>query len=193
MKQIRAKIFLDMNGVMYNWNGRAGPILGFDEKDPYTRIMLKSDPDGVEKIIKPDVVFQTIENMGASFWEGIQPLPWAHDLYNYCEKKSHGNVCFLTSPGKWADAPSGKIRAIRRDFPGAHILMGKPKFFCADARAILIDDHPKNARKFADWGGSDFLWPSQYRIEDGEITIPRLLDELDLLIDKAIERVSRSA
>ena len=187
------RIFCDMDGVVYDWMGKAMDIFDVDPADPKNRDILKYDDDSLFELRDKTHVYDVIDQMGEQFWENLHLLPWGRTLYEGLKKR--GKVVFLTSPGKWAAAAQGKVRAIRRDFDTSKILVGRSKEYCAHPNAILIDDKKSNIENFIEAGGTGFLWPNQYRIEDGDIEVEKVLEscfkEVEKLSHKIRERQKR--
>ena len=75
---------------------------------------------------------------------------------------------------------AGKLKCIKKhhgeDFKD--ILLGWPKWVCADANKILIDDDSKKGKKFEEYGGHWFEWPHPLKIIDGDLKIDDVLNDL---------------
>lgn len=184
----RVKIFLDMDGFVFNWNKEACRIMGINDQDPNIRKILKNDPEGIEKICSKEDLYRTINDHGSAYWCNLDIFPWAKKVFEFLNNR--GDCCFLSSPGKWLYAPAGKLQAILREFPGTPSLIGKEKYFAAHPEALLIDDHPKNIDKFVQHGGNGFLWPNQYYIEDElDFCVSELLSKIDSIITNIEENI----
>jgi len=118
-------------------------------------------------------VFETIEGLGAKYWENLELFPWATALYNGLSEI--GDVTILTSPGSWTHAGRGKLLALKRDFEIKNFILAKKKEVCAAPNAILIDDKKKNISKFREEGGWGHVWPNSFCIDDKEPTAEQAL------------------
>jgi 5'(3')-deoxyribonucleotidase len=149
---------LDLDGVIYDWLGAAINVFDINPLDPHSRKILKSYHDSIEMLRNKQEVLETIEGLGAAYWENLKLLPWAIQLYDALIEL--GDVTILTSPGSWTYAGRGKILALKRDFDIKNFILAKKKEVCAAPNAILIDDKKKNIAKFRDAGGWAYRWPT---------------------------------
>lgn len=163
---MKLKIYLDLDGVIYNWMESALEIFNINKNDTENKRILKTYHDGLEMIVPKQELFEKIESLGEKYWENLKLLPWANSLYEgLCEI---GEVTILTSPGFWSKAGEGKLAALKRDFHINKFILAKDKHLCAAPNCILIDDKKKNVANFREFGGWAFLWPNQFCIEDNE-------------------------
>jgi len=174
---MKLKIYLDLDGVLYNWTDSAVKVFNIDPHDKHNRKILKTYHDGIEMIRSKQEVFEKIEELGAEYWEGLKLFPWANTLYEALTEI--GDVTILTSPGSWTYAGRGKILALKRDFQIKNFILAKKKEVCAAPDCILIDDKKKNVLRFREAGGWGHLWPNSFNIEDGDPT--RRSSDLDCL------------
>ena len=163
---MKLKIYLDLDGVLYDWMGSALQVFKVDAKSPENRRILKTYHDGLEMIKSKQEVFETIESLGAAYWENLKLFPWANALYEALTEL--GEVIILTSPGSWTYAGRGKLLALKRDFEIKNFILAKKKEICAAPDCILIDDKKKNVARFREAGGWSHLWPNSFCIEDGQ-------------------------
>ena len=167
------QIFLDMDGVVADWEGAAIRAVGLNPEDPDVRRVFyynTSDGMALNKLVGNDVLVPTIEKLGVDFWENLDILPWARELYHKLMRLDHtAEVCFLTDPGNWPEfSVIGKLRWLKRHFNSHHVLFGKPKWLAAHSGNFLVDDKVSNVEKFVSHGGQGFSWPHQYVLLDGK-------------------------
>lgn len=169
------KIFCDKDGLLYDWEQHALDTFGYSlTKDEKNR--LKNNEIDVCHII-PKIMDDVSFHGGWEFWRDIPLFPWAKKLVEELKKK--GTVAFLTSQGKFLDAPKGKMIASHNHFPDVPLIMTSDKWLCAGPNTLLIDDKPKNTRKFQEHGGRTILFPTKYLVEEkGERIIWDLIDSI---------------
>ena len=174
------RIFVDLDGVLVDWIKGAFELFDLDLNDPKNReIMKKPGFNFEDEFVDEQIMWEKIESHSPEFWENLEPLPWAHELWHKINKE--GDVCILTSPGDVADACSGKARWIKKHLDTKRFLIGKRKWFCAFHNTILIDDNEKKCKQFIEEGGHAFHWPEQTNLQDGDISIG---DTIDKIIEK---------
>jgi hypothetical protein len=182
------RIFLDMDGVIYNWMESGCKLFNVNTDDQDTRKILKKYHDGLEVIIDKQKVFQTVEEAGSSFWENLNLYPWSKKLYSsLCDIAP---VTILTSPGMWSHAYAGKIAALKRDFNINHLILAKNKYLVASPNTLLIDDKKKNIKEFRDASGWGWVWPNSFCIEDKEIDIDSCISECLVYAEKVKYKVN---
>lgn len=94
---------------------------------------------------------------GVSFWENLEPYPWAVEFYS--KLKEMGDVTICTSPNADEECIIGKYRWAKRIL-GAKVkdfMVGGKKFLMA-GNGILIDDYIENVNKFRGAGGTAILF-----------------------------------
>ena len=177
--KLNTRIFIDLDGVVANWEKRAAQYLGVEEIQIGKE--LKGGAD-IEKFYPQlrDIILEA----GREFWEGIDPLPWAEELYNLAQ--NYGEVAFLTSGGNFkrnsqfvADANAGKVYWVALNFPQSQLILAREKWLCASENSILIDDTKNKITKFIQYGGQGFHWPHPYIIKDEEYPIKQVLGDLE--------------
>jgi len=181
------KIMIDIDGVVACWLGGTADVLGVNIEDKTIREKLKKNVRFEDLCdCSEDKMWKKINDKGIDFWSGLELLPWAKTLYN--RMKQHGEVCFLTSPGKRNDtaaiASHGKILWIDKHFQTNNYIIAYNKHFCASKNTILIDDDEKKIKNFNDAGGHTFLWPNCFSLMDGDIDVDKALKELVEKIEK---------
>jgi 5'(3')-deoxyribonucleotidase len=187
---MKLKIYLDLDGVLYNWTGSALKVFDIDPKDHHNRKILKTYHDGIEMLRSKKEVFDKIEELGFEYWQNLKLFPWANTLYEALTEI--GDVTILTSPGSWSHAGRGKLLALKRDFEIKNFILAKKKEVCAAPDCILIDDKKKNILRFREGGGWGHLWPNSFCIEDGcptqQNAIHECLEYVKLVKSKVVDR-----
>ena len=177
-------IFVDLDGTLIDWDGKVADMfhLNLNDKTIRQKVVKRGD---IVKILgmKEDDFWRIIDKEGPEWWENLELLPWAKDLYNLLKKK-YQSVCFLTSPSNNPSSAYGKIKWIKKHFDTKDFLIGKNKHFCAHKNAYLIDDSSKKINKFIEHGGHGFLWPHSLLLKDGKKDIKQVFSELIEYIEK---------
>jgi len=169
-------VFLDIDGVIGDWLGRACKTLDLNPEDEGLRGQLKK---GIylDKIlgITQEEMWAKIDKEGSAWWEEIELLPWANELHDLLKESS--DLAILTAPSDCPCSSYGKQVWAKKYFPDTPIFIGKEKHLCSHSNAILVDDSDKNIKVFSK-KGKVFQWPNQYLILDEEIKLNDLLKEL---------------
>jgi 5'(3')-deoxyribonucleotidase len=161
------RIFIDLDGVIADWVGKAVKSFGLNIKNKVVHDILNTDVRGIEQFIDTEFMWQVINDGGTEWWEDIKPFPWAKYLYD--QACGLGQVCFLTQPSPHGSSSSGKAHWIQRHFNGTkNYLLGAPKEFCAGPYSYLIDDTPKKIARFDQAGGHGVLFPNSFAIAHGK-------------------------
>jgi 5'(3')-deoxyribonucleotidase len=166
-------VYLDLDGVLYNWNKAAARLAGVNYNDPHVRQDWKRDYDYLEKKVGKDVLNPLIISAGGTFWEDIELLPWAKDLYKQiCNSVGEKNVYFCTAYGTFLDGATAKAKVLKRDFDTTdRVILTHEKHLLANPNSLLIDDKPSNLNKFTAYGGCAWEWPSAFKFLDDELLI----------------------
>ena len=185
-KERKVRIFIDMDGVVTNWEKAACDVLGIDDNEKELRDQLKSGTRLEDtKYTNDDDMWGAIEDAGSDWWANMPMFPWYKKLYN--EMKKLGEVSFLTSNGNLfkhtkvaADGAKGKAECIAKHYKEEKpsMIITHSKHFCANKDCILVDDSQNKIDKFEEWGGEAFLWPSAYKMLDGDLNVDDVIDEL---------------
>lgn len=184
------QIFVDLDGVVANWEKRAIEVLGMDFES--TKNILKTGVD-LEDICEVHP-WEILDKKHNEFWNELELFPWAYQMIEkLCE---FGEVSFLSSGGNIYRRPEGvgnaglgKTMWVSDKFKNYQIplILTKHKYFCAGPNSILIDDTAKKIDEFTRYGGHGFLFPHPYKILDGDLKFNGVLGELEtkiMLIDK---------
>ena len=183
---------IDMDGVVTNWVKGCCETCGLDPENKKLRNEIKSGKDMQDiemNSLTEEEMWDKILEIGSSWWENLDVLPWANKLIKMLSK--HGEVAFLSSPGNLnqhprsvAEASKGKMEWIYKHFKEIPVILCHAKYLCASPNSILIDDSQKKIDKFVEYGGKAFLWPNQYKLMDGDIDVEETLKELEEQIEK---------
>lgn len=174
-------IYLDMDGVVANWEKSALEVMDIEPEK--IKDLLASPGRLLDKCDMSEV-WGKIGEIGTSFWENLELLPWAQDLYDIGKK--YGEVLFLTSPGTINKRPNGvaaachgKIMWAHKYFPETDVIISKNKYHSAGPNKLLVDDTYKKLEPFIGAGGHAYHFPNQWKILAGEIPIEQVLGELE--------------
>lgn len=191
----KIRIFIDIDGVLADWLGKACETCGIDDNDSKIRDVLKDGgmlQDLRDYIKDENEMWQKIEKEGSDWWRDLELLPWAKKLYNEMDKL--GEVALLTSNGKITEyvdsagsAAKGKCEWVKKHFNTNSLIIAHDKHFCASSNTILIDDSPDKIEKFIEWGGHGFLWPNQYRLKDEDVEVD--VDDIIKALCEMIEEI----
>ena len=189
-------IYLDIDGVIADWNKAALNLIGLNDEDPELRKTLEKADYGLENVIPGfHEALDRVDRSGSEFWENLTLLPWANDLVNYLKLKAKSqqliqdntrglSLMFVTSPGKWTGAGTGKMKWLEKHFPDLPYAICKDKYLLAAHDKLLIDDKPSAIRLFDKAGGTGFLWPNQYHIFSGHVTLFETIGSLEQYVSK---------
>ncbi len=144
MKNPDGKLFLDADGVIFDFDKLATEILGMS-------------PGDFEKQYKSKEFWRRLRHYrsedGLGFFESLEPMPDAHELV---EGVRHLNPTILTGCpfGDWA--PAQKVRAAAKHFEGIPIItcMASEKKLHMQPGDVLIDDREKHMAAWVDAGGT---------------------------------------
>jgi len=149
------KLALDVDGVVADFLTSAYREHGYPN---YNSSNIKSWNFHREIGISDEKFYEPISSF--DFWDNIDLMPFAHDLYD--ELIMEFDVIFCTSPSKCKEAVYGKLSWLKRHFnvdTDEVIITGK-KEILAHEGSLLIDDSGKNCARFQEAGGSYFWFPS---------------------------------
>jgi len=152
------RILIDINGVLADFDKASCEVCDIDINSEEVRKHLRSG-GRIDKFINDDKMWDKIRAKGVSFWEDLELLPWAKELYNALKTKSE-MVAFLSSPSDNSDCAAGKVKWIKKHFDTKSFIITPQKHFCATPNSILIDDTQKKIDEFSKYGGKTFLWPN---------------------------------
>ena len=151
------KIFLDMDGVVTDFVSgaieAAGLPLTHDDVDRWNFF---------EPYMTAEEFWKRIHET-YEFWEGLEPYPWAHELVDLC--KQYGEVVFLSDSSHDDNAPSGKVKWLRRygflNDDASNYMLGRQKALLGYGEGLLIDDSPANCNA---WYSTFILFPQRWNL-----------------------------
>ena len=148
---MRPHYLLDMDGVVCNFP--MGTIMAHKRQESHEDI---NQWNIHELFGMPEKEFWE-PLKGVSFWENLEPYPWAVEFYS--KLKEMGDVTICTSPNADEECIIGKYRWAKRVL-GAKVkdfMVGGKKYLMAKS-GILIDDYIENVNKFRGAGGTAILF-----------------------------------
>lgn len=156
-------ILLDMDGVMCNFIGGCCKLFNVDEEKA-----LKEWPRNqydVEPILKTTTkeLWKKVDREGKDFWARLNEYSWSKTLYSEC--LTRGDVYFITAPSNDPQSLAGKLEWMKKFTHNSsfrNYLVGSPKFLCANAKNILIDDNCRNCNSFSKASGYSILFPQPW-------------------------------
>lgn len=178
--ECKAKICLDIDGVLADFVGGAAKLIGYD---PAVVTMWDYYP----LIGKTESEFwAAIDAAGDDFWASLDPYHWIEDLHSMC--KQYGDTILLTANSKHHSSAAGKVLWMQKHFGGnfRDYLMGPKKEFCATPNTILIDDSDANCGKFRSHGGYAILFPQPWNENRGIADKISYVSDTLKLLTKAI-------
>ena len=155
------KICLDIDGVLADFVGGAGKVVGYDPAVvtiwDYYHLVGKTE----------DEFWAIVDAAGAEFWADLPSYPWRQKVYDYCS--SLGDTILLTTNSKHHKSAEGKVLWMQKYFGEnfRNYLMGPKKEFCAHENTVLIDDSDANCEKFRKHGGNAILFPRPWNENRG--------------------------
>lgn len=165
------RCFLDVDGVLANFNKRAFEALGLPYS--YDHPALR-EWHWYEYF---DLNFDELDSVcTADFWAGIQWMPDGRDILALVESK-FDDIYLLTSPMPNPGSGTGKILWIERHLPKYKkrlIITQVDKSIFAGPDTILIDDRDRNIEKFILAGGNGILVPRTWNCLRGFYTYEHL-------------------
>jgi hypothetical protein len=151
-------IFLDLDGVIIDWDGGAIKWFGLDKTH--------------EDVTNWGKVFEWTglstpefwENLDHRlFWEELGFLPGAKSILSMLNRVE-ANVCLLTSPA--LHTAGWRQNWIQENMPSyfysKRYLIGPAKEFCAHENTWLIDDYDVTVSCFREAGGNAILYPQPW-------------------------------
>jgi hypothetical protein len=144
------KIFLDMDGVLVNFDEQFKELTG-------------EYPKQYEQTHTPDEFWGEIDGAGVGFWRGMKWMPGGQELYNRASQFDH---VLLSSPSRSETSKIGK-RLWRRDkTPDTKLILARSynKKNYAAPNHILIDDREDNIQQWVSAGGIGILYKSAEQV-----------------------------
>lgn len=148
-----------------DWNKSAFELINYE--------LTTADKQNLIKNVNTEELFEGIEDhvdkTGSEFWANLEMLSFAGRLIRFVEdfaEKYNCDVAFLTSYGKFLDAPRGKLLSLKKNYLKHPVIFTREKYLLAHPRSFLIDDKEKFVKPFIANSSAGFIWPSQYLLED---------------------------
>ena len=186
------RIFLDVDGVLANWNKGAHQVHGLpydDGPDGYQAWPYKRGPEGWDWNKDPKVnlsIAEIFAPMGFDFWDQLEWLHGGRELVSYLLTEHGDKLYLLTAPAQTPGAVDGRLSWISREIPELRkrtIICGC-KEACAYPGALLIDDCSKNVESFVKAGGHALLVPRPYNTAEMSAACMRDVNCMPNVIDR---------
>ncbi len=175
-------IYLDMDGVCCDFIGGVSRLFKFES-------LYEAWPVGVWDVsqrmgIPKQKFYDKVEEAGIDFWVNLEEYEHFKALNSMLA--GYGRVVFLTSPGAWIGAPSGKLIWLQDRFGKlfSDWIFTQHKDLVHKSDAILIDDSPDNCALFPNsvlfpqpWNSN--LWRRMDRVQYVREEVERLLNDVD--------------
>lgn len=169
------EIFLDMDGVMCDWDRSCLKLFGRDPDWVYA-----NRPLGIYELTSlgewmnlgdRDEIFRKIEEDGAKFWETLEEYPWSRTVYEECRRL--GQVYFLSKPTDDPACVAGKLAWIHKftgDSRFRNYVFTSEKYLCSGPNRVLVDDCDSHVMKFveANEEADAILFPRRYNSRNAE-------------------------
>ena len=174
MKKIKInRIFLDLDGVIRDWDGG---VFKWFSMEPIT---LTDWGMASRTICKEYGISESYfwEKQTADFWTGLEMTPYAQTVLGLLPIEK---TCLLTSPT--LNNAGFSQQWIRNNLPeyfnSKQYLIGSAKHFCAAPDTLLIDDADANVEKFSKAGGNVILFPQPWNKNTYELNNQNQADYL---------------
>jgi len=97
-------------------------------------------------------------SLNPTFWETLEPYPWAGALIDECNKIAE--VRYITSTGECVHAASAKQRWMKHHFgvKPSHVFTCAEKWRFSTSDTLLIDDYIENWNKYMEGDGLAILF-----------------------------------
>ena len=158
LKELKYKIYCDMDGVLVNFNKRFNNLTSSDPTQ-------YREENGIDKF------WEVIDNEGVGFWVGIEWMDDGKILWEYL-KSNFKDVELLSSPSRAENSRLGKRLWVRNHKLGVKLNLeySRSKHKYAAPNHVLIDDREDIIKDWENKGGIGILHTS------AENTIVKLLN-----------------
>lgn len=159
-------IFLDMDGVLCDFHSAVARLWGLDpatvDDETWAEIGewgISVPPPGVAgRSGSPATSYRSdfwdrIEAEGRRWWESLDKLPWADELWDACRRRAE-RVAILTSPAPFFACHEGKRAWVRARLGRADVVVTSAKALCSGPKKVLIDDRTRYAAGWRAAGGT---------------------------------------
>lgn len=152
-------IYLDLDDVLVDFTGAALELHGWSWGKYKRQGLATWHLPSVMKITV-DEFWEPIQQLGASFWEMLNPLPWFGALIEFVES-NFDEWYIATSPSPHHSSYVGKLSFLQRAFGFGfnQFVFTNHKHLLANPNAVLVDDRPDNVEQFVVNGGNSILFP----------------------------------
>lgn len=135
-------IFLDLDGVLADFDRRATAILG-------------TPPAEYERRHGTPAFWATLRRRAPSLYAELPLMSDARALWDGVRALARGEPIILTGVPRWRDAADQKRRWVAEHFPGAKVIttFAAKKSDHAEPGSVLIDDRPKYRDRWEAKGG----------------------------------------
>ena len=151
-------LFLDMDGVLVDFEGGVCKLFGVDQAELAER-------DNWEMLsmlgVTLDEFWERINEAGEEFWAGLVGYPWYEEVIDICKEHAE-KVIFLSTPSRHVTCYTGKVRWLKYRFDFGELefcLFGSKELFAAPGR-LLVDDSYLNCARFISEGGDAMVFPA---------------------------------
>jgi len=160
----RLVLLLDVDGVLADFVSSACRLCGHDPAEVYSR--WTPGDYAFEKLLgmTRNDFYGAIDRAGADFWENLEILPHAKELWQFC--RSRADAYFCSTPTRDAGSLPGKrawlAKHFGRDAPASTVFT-EHKWLLSHPHTLLVDDRDSNVESFRDrkpWGGHAILFPT---------------------------------
>lgn len=166
-------IFLDMDGVLFNFNWSACEVHRVDYEE-FNRTHKRGEWDirqtfstllGLPRRMTMDEFWEPINRDSYRFWSELETTPWNFQLLHRFEPRlsSAPETYLLTSPPWCPQGVAGKIDSVRmldRPYYDHRVIPTIHKHLFAGPNRILIDDSEDNIKRFREFGGTGIVFPT---------------------------------
>lgn len=174
-------IFLDVDGVLADWTAGVCRLARQDPEEVYADWQ-PGMPIHHQLGISMSDMWRAIGTSGERFWANLDPLPWAGDLWDLCNRCAPTTI--LTSPSLDPASLAGKLRWLNNHLGNGKAfrdyLIGPNKYVVAGPGKVLVDDHSRHCQKFDEAGGRSVQFPT---LQAGGFSATALDDPLAYVAD----------
>ena len=135
---MKYKIYVDMDGVLTDWDSRFKEYSGGKSADGY------EEKD----------MWEIINRGGVKWWSDMKWLPDGKTLWKHLMATK---PTILTKPSRDKSSITGKEIWLKKNLPGVEKIITQDKSQYAEPNAILIDDTEKNINGWEEAGGIGIL------------------------------------
>jgi len=176
------KVFLDVDGVICNFNQGAFQALGlkYDYNHPALREW--------HWYKYFNISFEELDSVcGIDFWAGLR---WMHDgceILDIIEEQfGENNIHLLTTPMPNPGSATGKMLWVNRHIPRYSrrtIITQAQKSIFVSPDSLLVDDKGENIKEFSDAGGKVIIVPRPWNLQFSHhsLTIPSVKEQSKII------------